>query len=156
MKYLSLAKGLKTGIKVIDDQHGMFFRQINSFSRHSANEGVSRERAVRLFTFLQQYSVEHFGLEQALMEEYRYPGLAEHQAEHRKLRAYVDQTLAKLPTRDLTADFNLQVNYFLVDWFTVHIRQVDRKMTDFLREIAAKQPDHRLLNLIKGLLPNAK
>jgi hemerythrin len=156
MKYLSVDKSLRTGVKTIDDQHRVFFRQINSFSRHCARSGASRDRAIRLFTFLRLYSVQHFGLEQALMAEYRYPGLAGHRAAHDGFRAYVDKTLTNLPTLELTASFDLQVNYFLVDWFTRHIRQIDLEMTYFLRETAGKHSNHPLIDFIKGLLPNSR
>ena len=153
MKFLFLTKKLTTGMKAVDDQHREFFRRINAFSRHCAEAECSRERVIHLFGYLHAYGIEHFRFETELMKEYEYPGMAEHLREHKRFREYVEKTRAELATRELSIDFTLQVNYFLVDWFKEHIQLIDRKMTGFLTEVAHQRADHKLLALIKGLLP---
>ena len=153
MKLFRWSKELETGIRAIDAQHRELVRRVNAFLTECQESGGTRENMLRTFNFLRPYAIGHFDTEFGLMQEYDYPQLGPHQRAHERVREWVESTAEKLQTADIDTNFTLEVNYHLVDWLENHFRTMDRRLTDYLRELAQSRQNKKLSDLIKGVLP---
>lgn len=152
MKLFTWSDDLVTGIKLIDDQHHELIGRVNLFLEKCASEGGEREGLLETFNFLKAYAVVHFNTENSLMHEFDYPDAAAHMKDHAAVRAWIEKTAKTVGTREITSDFTLEVNYFLVELLERHFRVVDRRMTTYLQELADKRVDQKLLRLVRGVL----
>ena len=151
MLSLKWSDELGTGIEVIDAQHREFCRRVNAFLKVCVDAPCDRDQLIKTFKYLKVYALEHFGLENSLMEEFDYPGKDGHMREHEKTRAWVEQTVKSLPTVEITTNFTLDLTYHLVEWTERHFRRVDRQLSNYLQELAQHSTNHRLHNLLKGI-----
>ncbi len=125
---------LETGIQVIDQQHKEFFRLVNVLLDTSI-KGADKESVLKAFKFLHFYIIEHFGMEESLMMEYKYLSLKEHRTGHR----YFKDELRKLEAQLSGAHFpevSMRLDYLVVNWFINHIKVQDKKLAKFLQEKA--------------------
>jgi hemerythrin len=80
------------------------------------------------------------------MDAHRYPQTEFHKGQHRLFEQELDQVHAETEAKGLSASTPLRFTYILVDWFSNHIRGVDRKLTTFLKEksivVPAPEPEH--------------
>lgn len=123
---------LSVGVETIDSQHRELFRAFNSLLRGS--EQASPAEAPFLLGFLEDYVVNHFGMEELYMRRFSYPGYPEHKNEH---IAFIEQFY------DLRDDFDAagsnavnadRLGRFLGDWLVNHIGKVDRALGEFIRK----------------------
>ena len=82
---MSLEQKYKTGVLWQDIQHQQLIDLLESFSEA---ETAGQDKYTYTLAFLVMYVNHHFGLEEAYMEAYAYPGLAAHKVEH---AAYIQQ-----------------------------------------------------------------
>jgi len=75
------------------------------------------------------YTKTHFNDEINLMEQYGYPELNEHKAEHDKFIAQIEDIKEKLGNQANL--LNIQLLYFLKDWLINHIMVTDMKYSEF-------------------------
>jgi hemerythrin len=151
MKLFRLDKRLQTGMALIDEQHRQYGRFVNAFLKVcQTHEQVAEDSLRKAFTFLHVYARQHLHEEEALMETYAYPGRAEHLARHRFFTDWIDQTDAHLAAGPVSVEHLMKIHYMLVEWFQTHIRSEDKKLTEFLKDVAGKSLDEHLLSLIRG------
>ena len=143
---------LETGIGLIDEQHQQYGRFVNAFLEACTGRNVPHRRLVKAFSFLNAYAREHLGTEESLMQEYGYPGQAEHCKLHKHLCSWIEKTRQRVDSNTIDPDFLMAVNGVLVEWFQAHIQTVDKRLTAYLRQVAEERQDGRLLRMIKGLL----
>lgn len=151
MKLFEWSEDLATGIQIIDEQHREIGKRINVFLKHCAESDISRNELCKTFAHLHMYTIEHFGLEETLMQEYGYQRLASHQRDHGEFRVWVEETEKNLKTVKLDSNFVLAVNYRLVDHLQSHFRMIDKRMSEFLIETAEREKSPKLLRILKGL-----
>jgi hemerythrin-like metal-binding protein len=150
MKLFRLDKRLLTGMALIDEQHRQYGKFVNAFLKVCQKHDHVAEGALRkAFTFLHVYARQHLQEEAALMETYAYPGRVEHLERHHFFSAWIDQTEVQLANGSTSVEHLMKIHYMLVEWFKMHIRSEDRKLTDYLKEVAEKRQDSYLLNLIR-------
>jgi len=119
---------LTTGDRAIDDQHRRLFKLFNDLVDAMAR-GEGQEVVSRTLAALSAYVVGHFGMEEKLMAESGYQGLAAHRAEHELMRIQVE---------DMVDQYNLigldptQVMRVLKVWLIDHVQEQDRQMAEFL------------------------
>jgi len=152
MKFFKWSSELTTGIKVIDEQHQEVGRRINVFLKYCADQSCEPTELVKTFNYLRLYCIEHFGLEEELMAEYKYPHAEAHHKAHRHFRKWVEGAARRLPEGKLTTNFILEINYHLVEHLEKHFRTVDVKLTEFLMKLSESTMDHKLHALISGIL----
>ena len=99
------------------------------------------------------YIVEHFGLEEKLMEDYKYPEVKHHKEFHDSFIAELDKLEPRLQEESLEPVF-LRLNYLVVNWFINHIRTKDRKLASFLDSEALK--DKSVGVVLRKLHENSK
>mgnify|MGYP003508297191 CR=1 FL=1 len=123
---------LASGNAEIDGQHQEIFRRLADLV--AALEKGRRDEIPRLFQFLGEYVVEHFGAEERAMKESRYPGANVHMAAHaRFVREYGELRLLYDATGPSFA-IAVKTATWVQDWLKSHIYGADRALARHLRE----------------------
>ena len=131
MALVTWTESLSVGVKSIDDQHTVLFNTINDL--HDAMmKGHARAKVGELLCRLLAYTHNHFSGEEAIMEEAKYPGLATHRLEHRKLTKQVEEYVDRYKQGDLTLSVDLAD--FLSGWLKNHIQDRDQSYRPWLNE----------------------
>jgi hemerythrin len=117
------------GIFEIDMQHLKLAGLINKLHE---SRGESQEEKVvsKILDELILYTQYHFEAEEASMEKYGYPGLAEHKMEHAALTAKVIEK--KQEFIKIGIDMTMELLLFLKDWFLNHTQGSDRKYIPYI------------------------
>jgi hemerythrin-like metal-binding protein len=123
------------GVKALDDEHEEMMRPLNEIHA-AAMKGKIGEVASRLLDQVTSTSREHFSTEEALMEQTKYPGLAEHRAIHQALLTKAAEFVARHDRGDNESYVHLL--YFVREWFLDHMLQQDRKYTVWMNEHGVK------------------
>lgn len=134
---LTWTPALAVGVPELDAQHQELFRRANEFLDGLGGHGpVDLER---LLGFLRAYAEAHFGVEEGWMREGLYPGLAAHEAEHRRFLAELDG----LAGSEGQARPPLEVASWLVRWLHDHVLLADGAAARFIRATARPPPGGR-------------
>ena len=119
----------ETGIVALDKEHQELVAQINQLCE-AIRDKRGDEQLDEVLAALVGYTEHHFQHEEALMAEYGYPGLADHQKVHQSLRDTVQEIKAKnVAGNDGLAQ---ELYKFLRGWLLGHIVEVDKKYGAFL------------------------
>ena len=120
----------RVGINAIDEQHKSLFDIVNRLE--GASQG-RHDRQVLVLTMqaMSDYIAVHFATEEKYMEQFGYPGLKEHRAQHESCsNKMVTFMIAVNQERPLVGT---NMVAFLKDWVTRHILDVDQQMTPFFK-----------------------
>ena len=116
-------------VHTMDAQHKQLFEIVNELDtamRSCRGKEVGGDVLRRLI----DATVNHFGAEEKLLEDGKYPHLEQHRAEH---KALTDKLV--LLKKDFDAGLSAitpALIRFLQNWLTGHIQDVDQKYGDFL------------------------
>jgi len=123
---------LASGNAEIDGQHQEIFGRLAALV--AALEKGRRDEIPRLFQFLGEYVVHHFGAEERAMAASRYPGANVHAAAHaRFVREYGELRLLYDATGPSFA-IAVKTATWVQDWLKSHIYGADRALARHLRE----------------------
>lgn len=121
---------LSVGVKMIDDQHKMWFEKAEKLFEAGKNH-QAKEYIGELLTFLDDYTKKHFADEEKYMLSIHYP---EYEAQKKAHTAFIAE-LTKLRNDFETSGGSLLVilnaNQMVVDWLTKHISNMDKKIGQF-------------------------
>ncbi|MEO5357404.1 MAG: bacteriohemerythrin [Nitrospirae bacterium YQR-1] len=122
---------LSTGVNIIDEQHKEIISRINNLL--SMTEEEKEGELDKLLRFFGGYVIDHFNTEEAYMIKHKYPFYDEHKDEHMKfLKSY--SSLKRLFEKEGATDLIITATQNqAVDWLIKHIKNIDQKMADFLR-----------------------
>lgn len=130
MKY-ELTKDLETGNALIDSEHRELFKTINNMM-DACTQGKGRDQISGTAKFLLDYVNKHFGDEERLQQQHKYPAYTAHKAFHEKykldLAAVINQIKADGPTIAALGKLN-QVIGVLVN----HVRIEDKKLAAHIK-----------------------
>ncbi len=122
---------LAVGLREIDSQHRKLVQMICDL-HEAMRSGKGKSQVEAILRELEEYAVEHFGYEEKLMEQYKYPGYLNHRKEHDK---FVDQVIAfGNDFRANKAALTTEVMNFLKNWLVGHIKGTDKKYGPFFNE----------------------
>jgi hemerythrin len=121
---------LAVGHGRIDEQHQELFRRLDRLLL-AMGQG-DRGEIGRLFDFLGEYVVEHFGMEEQLMTDLRYPDYPMHRAAHERFVRDYTELRRSFEATGGTAAVTLKVRDWAVDWLKAHIAQTDRQLAAYL------------------------
>lgn len=125
---------LSVGVSLIDDQHKILFERANQLFE-AGKERRAKEYISTMFDFLDEYTKQHFGDEEAYMEEIGYPQIEAQKRAH----AHFINELARLKSEYEKSGGNalviINANKFVVDWITNHIRTMDRKIGEYVQTL---------------------
>jgi hemerythrin len=130
---LEWTKDLSVGVAEIDSQHRELFARTNDLL-DAMKRGKAREDVGGLLSFLEDYTVMHFGLEERYMAEYKYPDLVSHKQRHSKFIEKIRIEKRNLEAEGATVDIAVRISILLTQWWIDHIRNVDRLLGIFLRK----------------------
>jgi hemerythrin len=130
------------GIEDVDKQHQELLDRMDLL-RDYMRRGQSRDAVSDTLKFLETYVVEHFATEVRYMQQYRYPGMPQHKAEHetflRDLTAFKEKFTSLQAQGETTTFLGVDIVRKLNTWFTEHIATEDKAMGAFLAEKMRKQ-----------------
>lgn len=130
MSFVSWTDDLSVGHHGIDHQHQRLIELINRYHDVVERSGDRRE-LMAAFQNIATFAIEHFRDEEAEMQRYHYPQLARHQVIHQQLLDRVGALKGELAKG--TAGVELQIQYFLKNWLTAHIRGIDHQYVPYLK-----------------------
>ena len=117
-------------IAAIDAQHQNLFA-IGRELYAAMSTGQGKNIMGQILERLVQYTAAHFAHEERLLQLYKYPGLAQHKAQH---EALVKQVLVfQAEFDDGRASMASQVLPFLKDWLDKHIKVSDQAYAPHLK-----------------------
>lgn len=129
MTLLSWSHACTVGVRAMDDQHGILMDTMNEL-RLATVRGSGREQVSEVLDRLIEFTRMHFWSEEQLLEQHRFPGLAEHRVEHQRILAQILQSAhrvqhgEKMQMRPLLG--------FLRDSYAEHIEGMDREYGPWL------------------------
>ena len=122
---------LLLSVPQMDEEHQALISQANEYSAAVEARASRAELILRLTLLIEAFQV-HFDSEEGLMQSNRFPGLAPHADEHRKL---IEQMTA---LRDCVGAGDVQIcdalAVFMRVWTEQHIEGLDRSFARFLGE----------------------
>lgn len=125
-------RSLDTGIAVIDEQHrhlvGILARLFEAMQ-----EGSGQRVLGEIIDQLQVYALEHFRLEEELMQRQGFPDLEAHRGEHALFQRKVADLQRQQQGGEADGVLSVQAVLFLRNWLTEHIGRVDQALGDYLR-----------------------
>lgn len=131
MTYFAWSEDYSVHLRVIDNDHKDLVNTVNTL--HDAiSGGAQRGQIGRIIGNLAKYVDEHFSREEALMETYDYPGLAQHKRIHRHLTRTVYAVRIIFGSKPKIIDPG-KLLAFLRDWLIHHILEEDTKYAPYLR-----------------------
>ncbi|WP_233277842.1 bacteriohemerythrin [Paenibacillus durus] len=125
------------GVEKIDCQHRQLLVKLNEFFDACSNQ-QGREKIEETLKFLKDYTIEHFGSEEELMNDIHFPELAEHQKEHADFVKTVLELEEAIQTKGVSVLTTIKLNRTLTDWLITHINKCDKLIGDYMAEQRAK------------------
>jgi len=112
---------LSVGIEIIDGQHKRIVEFINQLNQ--ARESGDRKTVGKVLGGLSEYTVSHFGFEEAAMDAAKFKGAARHRQGHEK---FVRQLVEYGQRYALGEEVASEVLDTLNKWLVNHIKRDDR------------------------------
>jgi hemerythrin-like metal-binding protein len=125
------SSALAVGHAEIDRQHQVLIDIANRLNA-AMQLGAGRAACGSILEELVNYTVNHFGFEQKLMEKHRYPDREAHLGAHRKL---VDEISRFKRQYDAGGTISVELMGFIRDWLVNHFLKVDRALA---RDLAGR------------------
>ncbi len=123
---------LAVGVEEIDEQHREIFARFDKLSL-ACQEQHGGDVVKELIDFLHEYVEKHFAAEEALMQKLAYPGLAVQLEQHAAFRKDLDALTVENEQGMDAHKLSLAVDRRLVQWFILHIRNLDSEMAQFVK-----------------------
>lgn len=130
MALMTWDKRIEVGHPKIDEQHRTLVDAYNALHQ-AMKQGKGKDEVVRTLSFLTDYTVQHFAMEEGLMASHAYPGASRHIELHKDLVRKASDLLKKVQGGQ--ALVTLQVMDFLEGWLMEHIMGEDFRLAEFLR-----------------------
>ncbi|WP_319542276.1 bacteriohemerythrin [uncultured Pseudodesulfovibrio sp.] len=129
MGRLEWSPELSLGQPELDDQHKELIRIANGLI-NAVSIGRRKRTVENVIRKLREYTVFHFVREESLMEQIRFPGRADHMAEHVRLKLSVKNYQRKLYEHEhVRANDVLD---FMTEWLLGHILTFDRDFAVYM------------------------
>ena len=124
---------LSIGIDLIDEQHKMLIQRLNDLS--TAVEMKQGEvEIMRTLEFMIDYTNFHFSSEEEQMADQNYPGLKYQQVQHEEFKDTLNHILEDFEEEGPTRALTTSINTFLINWLIKHIKGLDLKFGQFLKD----------------------
>lgn len=131
MKY-EVTPDLVTGNFLIDSQHRQLFDAVNRLM-DACSHGKGRDQIQSTVQFLNDYVTKHFGDEERLQTQHKYPGYPGHKQFHDGYRTKLSQATQALLQEGPTVKSLGELNQMVAVLIT-HIRTEDKRLAHFIHE----------------------
>ena len=128
---------LAVGHQAIDDQHRELFARADDLIAAMIKRRALAETRP-LMGFLRAYCLEHFSLEERLMQTARYPGAVAHGRMHREFERRFAEIEGHMSAHGPTAVVVLDIKDLIRGWLVQHIGTVDVKLASYLNREAPR------------------
>lgn len=129
MRY-ELTKDLETGNAIIDGEHRELFAAVNRLM-DACGKGQGRTTLEPTLKFLLDYVAKHFGHEEQLQTQHKYPNISGHKLFHAEYTRQLKQIAAAIPASGPSVTDLNALNQHIAKLVT-HIRTEDKKLGTFL------------------------
>ena len=128
--YVWTAEELGLEVEKMDQEHQELVKRMNALY-DGVEEEQSPSQIQNLIDDLAEYTVQHFADEEAYMEEIGFTGLATHKIIHQQLLKQFAEHVENFKKQQKVQPefFN-----FLKVWLTAHIKGIDMKYSNFVKE----------------------
>lgn len=146
MKTAEFLPSLYTRNETVDSQHKELIKRINDLyaALELDDEAERAAKAEETLDFLGQYTVFHFGSEEELMANAKYPLLDEHKAKHAAFVQTVKDLHAKLVADGPSDAFANEVEEEVTNWLINHIKGTDMKAIEWINNKSGDQMHNML------------
>jgi hemerythrin len=103
----------------------------------ACDQGRGQEELAKSLAFLINYTVKHFSEEEALQQQYGYPGFREHRQIHENFKQAVGEFEKELNSRGPSEAMLEQIKIQVGGWLVTHVKSEDIKMAAFLKSAGA-------------------
>ncbi|MFW9870413.1 MAG: bacteriohemerythrin [Candidatus Thorarchaeota archaeon] len=124
---------LSVGVDLIDEQHKMLIQRIRDLS-DAVNLSRGAIEIGKTLGFMIDYTGFHFSTEEKYMTDLSYPGFDVHKTQHEEFKSTLDEMVMEFKEDGATAQLSEWVNNYLINWLVKHIKSIDTKLSEFLRE----------------------
>jgi hemerythrin-like metal-binding protein len=131
MGLITWDKALETGHPKVDEQHKALIEAFNNLHQ-AMKSGKGKETIGKTLDFLKDYTVQHFQMEEGLMDANRYPGAPKHKELHRDLVAKVADLVERFHSGQPV--LTMAVMNFLEGWLMEHIQGEDVLLAKFIKD----------------------
>lgn len=128
----AFTKDLETGNAMIDQQHKQLIDAINALL-DSCAKGKGRAEIQTTLDFLNNYVVKHFGDEEKLQLQSKYPDYTNHKKYHETFKQTVRDIDAEYKRDGATIVFVSKVNQSIAGWLLNHIKREDVKVAQHIK-----------------------
>lgn len=124
---------IKHDVKVdkMNEQHKVLFNILDALYKAMENKD-DRKALVKIINDLITYSKQHLTTEEALLEKYDYPELAEQKEQHKLFIAKIEEFKEDFRNNHFMLHFNMAI--FLKTWISNHVEVLDKKYSQFLND----------------------
>ena len=113
-----------TGIKKIDEQHQVLFKNLNTFEK-IIKQKDGRKTVEKMLRFLEQYAQKHFAFEEQAMEEYDCPAAEQNKEAHRRFFIVFEKLKQRFYEEGADELLLEQIHSFVETWLMNHILGID-------------------------------
>jgi hemerythrin len=126
-------KDLETGHAGIDMQHKQLIKAVNDLLE-ACSSGKGRAKLDATLDFLSHYTAKHFGDEEKLQQQFKYPDYPNHKKMHDEFRVTVADLAKQLKSEGPTVMLVGKVNASVAGWLINHIKREDVKVAAHIRK----------------------
>jgi hemerythrin len=130
-------KDLETGNSMIDTQHQQLIKAVNDLLE-ACSSGQGRAKLDSTLAFLESYTAKHFGDEEKLQQQSKYPDYLNHKKLHDGFKKVVSDLCKELKSEGPTITLVGKVNSSVGGWLITHIKREDTKVAAHIRSQSAK------------------
>jgi hemerythrin len=125
---------LVTGNNLIDSQHKELIKAIDDLI-NACNSGKGRSQLEPTLKFLSDYTNKHFGDEEKLQQQYKYPDYVNHKKLHDGFKLTVKNLSDELRKEGATVPLVGKVNAQIGGWLITHIKREDVKVAAHIKTV---------------------
>ena len=130
MPLIKWSEEYSVGVKEFDDQHKTLIDLINQLSELYAQKKFENTEVSPVLEKFSAYAHQHLENEEHYFELFGYPQTEGHIKFHDQFREKAKELREKYEQGD-SEEVLFEINNFLYDWWTWHIKEVDKGYTSF-------------------------
>jgi hemerythrin len=122
------------GVKIIDEQHKHLIDLTNElYEKCHLGETAVHDQFIKTLHMMVKYVIEHFSAEEKIMEQIRFPKIAEQKEQHAVFTKKVIEESKKYASGIMGVPQDLV--HFLRDWIISHIAVYDQVLANYIHHL---------------------